>query len=405
MSDGMVTGEGSSQAVSGQELKKAVEYVHVAGALSLIERKIINVLLLYAYDDLLTREEHAIPLGLLSRLIGWKNYEELKEAIRSIKRVELEFDAFTDRQNRNPEWLLTNPLGEVTFTNGVCIYSYGPRLRAKLKNPDVYALINMKLQREFQSSYGLALYENTVRYKDVGSTGWHTVDEWKGILGLVKKFDQAGKELPSAYDAFKVFNARVIKVAVEDVNTHTPNFEVEADYEKRGREVKRIRFLLKQKTQHDMFEGLSDDEAVLRQSEAWKALESIGCRPTFIKQVLLSHGHEWALSVSEECRAHGVKTPAALAKWFARTGTTPTPRKSKRQTANEDKAGSDDKAGAANSADAMLTDAERAQLAEEFIAKTPGARISQSTGRFGARHLAAFKAYTIERAPQVIAAR
>ncbi|MEM5398387.1 hypothetical protein, partial [Staphylococcus gallinarum] len=47
------------------ELKKHVATVHVSGELSLLERKIVNVLLLNAYDELLTKKRHTLPVGIL----------------------------------------------------------------------------------------------------------------------------------------------------------------------------------------------------------------------------------------------------------------------------------------------------------------------------------------------------
>jgi hypothetical protein len=70
-----------------------------------------------------------------------------------------------------------------------------------------------------------------------------------------------------------------------------------------------------------------DADALSSESPGWKALEAIGCRPTFIRNALASHGEEWALDVAEESR--GANSPPALAKWFDKTNTQPAKRRPK----------------------------------------------------------------------------
>jgi len=48
---------------------------------------------------------------------------------------------------------------------------YAIFLRTALQIQEIYATINIRVQRLFESAYALALYENCLRYKDVGSTG------------------------------------------------------------------------------------------------------------------------------------------------------------------------------------------------------------------------------------------
>ena len=54
---------------------------------------------------------------------------------------------------------------EIDHGSGACRYAYPPAMRAWLHRPDVYAQINLDVQRAFSSRYALALYENCIRYK------------------------------------------------------------------------------------------------------------------------------------------------------------------------------------------------------------------------------------------------
>ena len=69
-------------------LKKNVGVVHTTGTLSLLERKISNVLLLNAYDNLLKNRTHSLRVGYLTALLGWtesNNIADLKDALKKIK--------------------------------------------------------------------------------------------------------------------------------------------------------------------------------------------------------------------------------------------------------------------------------------------------------------------------------
>lgn len=62
------------------ELRKHVGTVHVGGDLGLLGRKLSNVLLLNAYDNLLKKSVHEIPVGIMSEMLGFdsKNTSALK---------------------------------------------------------------------------------------------------------------------------------------------------------------------------------------------------------------------------------------------------------------------------------------------------------------------------------------
>ena len=55
-----------------QCVKKHVATIHITGVLSLVERKLANVLLLNAYDELLTKQTHTLPITHLLAMMGWE---------------------------------------------------------------------------------------------------------------------------------------------------------------------------------------------------------------------------------------------------------------------------------------------------------------------------------------------
>lgn len=224
--------------MNGAEIKKHVGAVHVRGALSLLERKVSNVLLLNAYDELADPSvaEHSIQLPVLADVVGFdsKDTRLLKDALRALVDYKIEWNVLGD-EGTEEEWGVSSFLASarVERRTGVCTYSYPAPLRRRLANPQIYARINLSVQTRFASSYALALYENCVRFRKVGSTGFLSLDTWRGLLGV-----EDGE-----YEEYKYLNKRVFKPAVAGVNAHS-DIHVEMETRRERRRVVAVKFLV-----------------------------------------------------------------------------------------------------------------------------------------------------------------
>ena len=114
------------------QLKKHVGAIHTRGKLSLLQRKVANVLLLNAYEDLLKQEMHSIRIKDLAEVIGFdsKNVEVLKEALRGLTDIKIEWNIL-DHEGEGEGWGRTSMLAGVTIVSrrGICRYSYYADLR------------------------------------------------------------------------------------------------------------------------------------------------------------------------------------------------------------------------------------------------------------------------------------
>ncbi|KVS51656.1 plasmid replication initiation protein [Burkholderia cepacia] len=248
------------------ELRKHVATVHVGGDLGLLDRKLVNVLALNAYDELLTKKTHSIPVRIMSEMLGFdsKNTDALKKALKKITTTPIEFDLL--HASGESDWDVSTLLSHAGIKNGVCTYEYSNWLANKLANPDIYLLININVQKQFNGAYALALYENCLRFKRTGSTGWISVEVWRKLLGAEA----------STYDEFKHFNGEVIKKAVKEVNT-VSNIIVTPEYRRANRRVTDIRFLIEENPQASVYDGSDDSEhAAIRSSETYRRLRDLG---------------------------------------------------------------------------------------------------------------------------------
>lgn len=255
-----------------QVLKKHVAAVHTSGVLSLVERKTGNILLLNAYDDLVQEDgreaRHRIPVSVLAYMVGWNgsnNVTSLKAALASLQKTTVEFNLMKDGKE---SWESMSMLSYASVRNGICTYGYVSEMARKLSDPEVFATINIGIQKKFKGGYSLTLYENCVRYKNVNSTGWWDLSTFRRLIG-------ADAEM---YKEFKRLSAFVITKSVEEINA-VSDIKIAVEYQRIGRKVVALRFTVVENPQKSLFgpNPLDDDELVaIRSSETFKRLREHG---------------------------------------------------------------------------------------------------------------------------------
>jgi plasmid replication initiation protein len=261
-----------------ERLKKSVGVIHSSGKLTLVQRKLANVLLYSAYDNLLTKRTHTIPVPIMCAMLGWDastRVDHLKEALSAIQETRLEFNLKNDGKEK---WESMTMLSYAQIENGVCTYRYDEALAEKLYDPAMFAMINLQVQRRIDSAYALNLYENCLRYKDTntGSTGSWTLEFFREIVGATASY----------CDDFRLLNRKVIKPAIEKIN-EVSDIMVSVVYEKQMRSVVGLKFHVREKTDQEKqaiqttLPGMSFKESIdvykeIRNTPAFQALTRHG---------------------------------------------------------------------------------------------------------------------------------
>jgi Initiator Replication protein len=240
-----------------QHLKKNVAAIHTSGSLTLLQRKLSNVLLFNAYDDLIAKRTHKIPLPILCAMIGWEtsnNIDMLRDALRALASTTVEFNL---REEGEDTWRVMSMISFGEIKGGFCTYRYDEELAEKLFDPTVYAMINLRIQRRFDAGQALNLYENCLRFKNTNSTGWWTLDFFRSLTGTQAAY----------YDQFMRLNDRVIKPCVKQIN-EVSDIHITPITERENRRVTKIKFEVREKTQEEKdklpqsLPGLSFGESV-----------------------------------------------------------------------------------------------------------------------------------------------
>ncbi|MCR8550652.1 replication initiation protein [Salipiger sp. P9] len=279
-------------------VKKHVAAIHVSGKLTLLQRKLSNVLLLNAYDTLTSQTRHQIDARTLCMMIGYNSndMETLKASLRGLAETVAEWDML-DEEGRQ-EWGVSALLSYAKLKAGVCEYAYSPALAEKLHDPKVFALINLNIQRRFTSGHALALYENCYRFVRTGSTGWWSLDLFRRLMGVADS---------PYYESFKHLNAKVIKPAVAEVNK-TSNIVVTPELRKMGRAVTDIRFRIAENPQLAILD-LDDGEGI-RNTPVYARLRALGVSDRLARQWVAEHGQDYVRQKLDYVAGQGaVKNP------------------------------------------------------------------------------------------------
>jgi Initiator Replication protein/DnaA N-terminal domain len=219
------------------ELVKHTAAIHIKASLSLVDRKVLNVLLKNAYDEIGKEKYHTIRLAEIKNLIGWegKNYVKLKTSLRKLVNTKIEWNIFgKDKKN---QWFISSLLASASIAGGKCTYDYPFHLQGLLKNPNIYGRINLLIQNNFKSKYSLILWEYLINHlaNAQGSTigtEWIKISDYRNLMGIED----------GVYCEFKELSYNLIKNPVREINK-VSEIEVEAKYQKEGNSIVAVRFI------------------------------------------------------------------------------------------------------------------------------------------------------------------
>jgi plasmid replication initiation protein len=236
------------------ELVKHSATIHISNKLTLIERKIVNVLLKNAYNDLLSSSFFNIKLSSLTDQIGWHSYNttDLKEAISNLVGTKVEWNIF--KKDKKNSWTISTLISSANLEDrpGYCRYSYSEELKLLLSNPNIYARLDLMVQRKFSSKHALAIWEYLIEalctsdHKET-TTNWMTLEDYRRLLGIED----------SKYPEFKKFNAWLIKAPLKEIN-EVSDINAKVEFEKINRRIVSIRFLTSRKKDFQPTLGLEE---------------------------------------------------------------------------------------------------------------------------------------------------
>lgn len=217
------------------ELLKHSATIHIINSLSMLERKIYNVMLKNAFPSLQKKNVYKVNLNYVKSMIGREgnNYDDIKEAIQTLVKTTVQWNIF-NKDNKN-EWGITTFLAAASIKNGICTYEYSTKLREFLAAPNIYAKLNLLVQRKFSTKYALILWEYfidklSVQNKSSIQTEYIQLDQLRLLLGVENE-----------YLDFKIFNRDILKKSLSEINK-VSDIEVEVTYQRQLRKIVALSF-------------------------------------------------------------------------------------------------------------------------------------------------------------------
>ncbi|HEF4742233.1 TPA: replication initiation protein [Burkholderia multivorans] len=233
-------------------LRKAVQAIHIApksGKIGLQQRKMFsslikNALRQEAFEP--GRTSFSISIAALSHESGLNsnNTKYVKDTVNSLISTVVNWDYLA--ADRSTVWKASGLLAGAELEQSVLKYSFSDQIRSELLNPEIYALIDMRIAREFRRSHSLALWENTVRYEGIGITAKIPLPKFRDLILGQDKASQSYKE-------YKLFKSKVLVPCIQEVN-EVSDHTLELIEHKSGRSVEAVQFKVTRKPSADTVE-------------------------------------------------------------------------------------------------------------------------------------------------------
>lgn len=302
----------------------AVEISEPTGALTLADRQLWNHLLAGASRTIASSEWHSVRLSEIRRFAAEArggaietDNRRMKESVQRLQQTVVAFNYLDS--DRGAVWESSQLLGTCRYLerDQVLEYSFPSGLRERLVEPALYSMISLRVQYQFDSKYGLQLYEVLKRYADRNAdVPWWSVktSELRDLLGCRTK-------LPD----WKDFRRRALDPAMEEIG-RLAEFTLTMDELRQGRgrgggQVVGVTFRIRRKDREEAAAAVRELEKPRsqRRGEAKVRAEDVIAQ----KAIAFLHGsdHSTRLRWAKRAEELGVKMPRAptareqLAQW------------------------------------------------------------------------------------------
>lgn len=194
-----------------------VEIAEPSGKLTLADRQLFNHLLAHAYRRLTTDEWHTVQMSEIRRFAAEarggtpeNDNRRMKDSVKRLQATVVEFNYLRSDGGRIWESSPLLSTCRIDERSGSLQYSFPSGLRERLVEPALYSMISLRVQWEFDSKYGLVLYETLKRYADRDAVQpWWSVktSELRDLLGCRDKLTD-----------WKDFRRRALDPALEEID-------------------------------------------------------------------------------------------------------------------------------------------------------------------------------------------
>ena len=249
----------SSELREFRKTNEAIGLRVVEGNLSLLSRKLFNVMMYHAQEMKLpglnapidtpaAKKYFWIPLSVLARDAAYdsKDVQYLKKQLQEMQNIKLLME--NERQWTSERLVssvtLVNPEGFNKHSGQVWFgFAFPPEVHEQVMAPSTYTRLSIVYQSSLKSGSALALYEICRRYATNPSklTFIQNYEHWYGVI--------TGNPISaSAPPVYKYFKRDTLKPAIAEINALT-DINIELIEHKNGRRIEKLQFRVEQTKQ------------------------------------------------------------------------------------------------------------------------------------------------------------
>lgn len=216
--------------------------IHIENNISLIQKKIWFELVYHAFPNMGTQRNYSIKLNKLRELLGWSEStssdNKLKEALRGLSKITVEWNIFGKDKKRVWESFSLLAGCQIPEDSGICIFDFSSFLEERFLSmgQEAYVKIDLIISKRFQSKYALSIYCLAIDYliKEKGySEKKVSIEDLRKYLGIQE----------NEYKLIGHFNDRIIKPSEEEINK-TSDVNIEIKPYKEGRKIAGYKFCM-----------------------------------------------------------------------------------------------------------------------------------------------------------------
>jgi plasmid replication initiation protein len=207
--------------------------------LTLNDRRIFNLLLGHAWNNIFTHDTHTISRHDLVKYVD-SNNQDIEACLRRLMSAIVQIKIPNNKNGKQAiRQIALLGANEIETNGSEIIYKFPPELVKIIKDTEIFARIHTDVMFQLSSKYSLILYEFLQKRGNLKHIHYAllSIDELRGLFAVPK-----GKLKP-----FGHLNDKAIKPAIKEVS-FLSDFEIIAEPVKMGRSVTHIKFSWTRKT-------------------------------------------------------------------------------------------------------------------------------------------------------------
>ncbi|CAO4844641.1 MAG: hypothetical protein FADNKDHG_01317 [Holosporales bacterium] len=259
---------------------KHLATVHNCSPLTAIQRKMMNLLIKNAGKKIEEDKEHELSIKSIMDGVGWSSVsnvtEHLKECLKDLVSIKIEWNVLD--QDKKARWDTSTLLASAAITDGVVYYSFSISLRHLLANPNIYARLDLDVQKLLKNKYSVLFWEYIIgelssKKQTSITTEWLTYEKILKLTCLEKS---------SYKNRYAQFIDLVLKKAINEINAYSDT-EINFEKKKQKNKITHIRFHAQKKSAEASLLYLIKEEP---EDPLFLKLSSIGLSEKIIRTLM-----------------------------------------------------------------------------------------------------------------------